>query len=75
MSGTSMASPHMAGVVALLLQANPQATHQQIVDAINSSAIDIDVPGPDNAAGYGRVDVIPALDAINKTRPNTPKYE
>ncbi len=61
MSGTSMASPHVAGAVALMLQAHPQATHEQIVEALTKTAVDIDKPGPDNAAGFGRIDVEQAL--------------
>ena len=64
MSGTSMASPHVAGAVALLLQANPQATHDQIVKALESTATDIDRPGPDTAAGYGRINVNAAIDQV-----------
>ncbi|MCW2959716.1 MAG: serine protease [Thermoleophilia bacterium] len=74
MSGTSMASPHLAGVVALLLQAKPQATHAEILEAMNSTAVDIDRPGPDTAAGNGRVDVIAAIDQLNTTKEPTPKY-
>ncbi len=61
MSGTSMASPHVAGAVALLLQAAPQATHEQVVEALTKTAVDIDRPGPDNASGFGRIDVPAAL--------------
>jgi subtilisin family serine protease len=61
MSGTSMASPHVAGAVALLLSKFPQATHQQIVQALTKTAVDIDKPGPDNASGFGRIDVDKAL--------------
>ena len=64
MSGTSMASPHVAGAVALLLQAHPQATHDQIVAALTRTAVDIDRPGPDNAAGFGRIDVTKALEHL-----------
>lgn len=64
MSGTSMASPHVAGAVALLLQAHPQATHEQIVAALTKSAVDIDRPGPDNASGFGRIDVAKALEHL-----------
>jgi len=37
-SGTSMAAPHVAGVAALYLQANPSATPQQVRDAIVNNA-------------------------------------
>lgn len=64
MSGTSMASPHVAGAVALMLSAKPNATYDEIVKALASTATDIAEPGPDNAAGYGRINVNKAIDAL-----------
>jgi subtilisin family serine protease len=64
MDGTSMASPHVAGAVAVLLSKFPQATHQQIVAALTKTAVDIDKPGPDNASGFGRIDLPKALAAL-----------
>lgn len=71
-SGTSMAAPHVAGAVALLLQAKPQATHDEIVQALTRSAVDIDRPGPDNAAGFGRIDVPAALEWLDRHSGSTP---
>ena len=59
-----MASPHVAGAVALLLSAKPNATYDEIVKALTSTATDIAEPGPDNSAGYGRINVNKAIDAL-----------
>lgn len=63
-NGTSMASPHVAGAVAMLLQAAPQASHDQILKALTDTATDIDAKGPDLSAGYGRINVDQAIDAL-----------
>ncbi|MCW2921459.1 MAG: serine protease [Thermoleophilia bacterium] len=75
MSGTSMASPHVTGAVALILSKFPQATHDQIVQALTKTAVDIDRPGPDNAAGFGRIDVDKALEYVAATQAADGKLE
>lgn len=53
MSGTSMATPYVSGLVALLLQKYPQAKPWQIKGLIEKSALDIDESGVDDRSGYG----------------------
>lgn len=38
MSGTSMASPHVAGIVALMLEADPTLNHSEVLEIISNSA-------------------------------------
>jgi len=60
-SGTSMAGPHVAGVVALMREACPNCDHITIKDAIMQTALDQGVAGQDNTYGYG---VIRAYEAV-----------
>ena len=46
MSGTSMASPHVAGAAALYLQANPTATPAQVMSALTTNATPNKVTSP-----------------------------
>jgi subtilisin family serine protease len=57
-SGTSMATPHVAGVAALLHQANPALTAQQIVDTLKATTADLGPAGPDSSYGTGRLDAL-----------------
>ncbi len=63
-SGTSMATPHVAGAVALLRQVNPNATVLQIKDALMQSASDLGASGEDNDYGHGLIDVCLAATLI-----------
>ena len=54
-SGTSMASPHAAGVAALVLSKNPGLTPSQVRQVLRSSADDLGPGGWDPVFGYGRV--------------------
>ena len=61
LSGTSMSAPHVAGAVALLLQANPDWTPSMVKNALERSAVDLGTIGKDNSYGSGRIDVFNAL--------------
>ena len=60
--GTSMATPHVAGIAALLYEAKPNATPDEIEAAIVSSAQSF--PGTCNQCGSGIADADAAIDAI-----------
>ncbi len=60
-SGTSMAAPHVAGAVALLLSANPELGYEEIRRILRESAVDTGPAGHDYHMGAGRLDVLAAL--------------
>jgi subtilisin family serine protease len=63
-TGTSMAAPHVAGVVALLRQAAPRMPARALENLLRATARDVGAPGPDRASGAGLVDADAALAAV-----------
>ena len=75
LSGTSMASPHVGGAVLLLWSAVPSLRHQvdQTESLLEQSAVHLTTANascgsaarqtPNNTFGYGRIDVLAALQA------------
>jgi subtilisin family serine protease len=61
MSGTSMATPHVTGAVALLRTLHPDETVGQVTDTLCLSSVDLGAPGRDDVFGCGRLDVFAAL--------------
>ena len=75
MSGTSMASPHVAGAAALLFAAHPQASPLQVSQALCQSATDIDSTGVDQASGCGLMSVSKALSSLGTILGTPPTTE
>lgn len=70
LSGTSMATPHVAGVAALIRSVKPSASVAEVTDILESTARNLkdnaSDPVPNTKYGWGLVD---ALAAINKADP------
>ena len=62
--GTSAAAPHVAGIAALLLEADAAATPTQIFTALRSTALAMGSPSPNVNSGYGFVQADAALATI-----------
>jgi len=65
-SGTSMASPHVAGAAALLLQANPKLKPDQVREALQVTATGLADHSPFREAGYGYIDVAAAVALVRR---------
>jgi len=63
MSGTSMAGPHVSGVVALMRQANPNLEVNVIKQILMDTAVDLGTAGEDNTYGWGIIDAYSAVEA------------
>jgi serine protease AprX len=67
-SGTSMASPHVAGAAAVLLQANPGLTPDQVRSALQTTATPVSAADgsalPFWQVGYGYVDLAAAVNLV-----------
>jgi uncharacterized repeat protein (TIGR01451 family) len=67
--GTSMATPHAAGLAALIWSANPSLTNAQVTYILTSTAEKVgpypyDASGWNQYLGYGRIHVGPALTVV-----------
>ncbi|HYT54614.1 MAG TPA: S8 family serine peptidase [Verrucomicrobiae bacterium] len=62
-SGTSMATPHVTGTVALILSEKPDATPDQVRTYLQSTARDYGTPGWDASYGWGLLNAGAALAA------------
>ena len=60
-SGTSMATPHVAGGAALVWSARPALDVAEVEAVLRESSVDLGDPGRDDRFGSGRLDVLAAL--------------
>jgi bacillopeptidase F len=65
--GTSFSAPHVAGGMALLLSAYPNATVAQLEQALEDTALDLGTAGPDNDYGQGLIDSLTRRPAYAPT--------
>jgi serine protease len=68
-SGTSMATPHVSAVAALIWSADPTWTNAQIRAALQQTALDLGAAGRDNAYGYGLVQAASSLQFLRDHKP------
>ena len=61
MSGTSMATPYVAGLAALIWSEYPGYTNDQVEGRVEMTAVDRGTPGWDQYYGHGRIDAHAAL--------------
>lgn len=63
-NGTSMATPHAAGVAALVWANNISCTNTQVRNALKSTAIDLETAGRDDKTGFGLIQAKAASDSL-----------
>ncbi|MBJ6363125.1 S8 family peptidase [Paenibacillus sp. GCM10012307] len=63
LSGTSMASPHVAALAALIRSKNPELTNKEVMQLMRDTSTDLGAVGKDTSFGYGQIDVVRALSA------------
>jgi minor extracellular protease Epr len=77
-TGTSMATPFVTGLLAIIKQANPKKSSNEIRADLNSKGIDLGIPGRDTQYGFGFVDVtklIPSEPVQTQPLPEQPSTQ
>jgi subtilisin family serine protease len=71
-SGTSMATPHVSGLIGLMISRNPSLTPLQVKSILNKYSQDLGEPGRDNTFGAGLIDAEAAV--LNSISPPPVSY-
>ncbi|MGL6244350.1 autotransporter domain-containing protein [Pseudomonas sp.] len=61
-NGTSMAAPHVAGAVAVLMERFPYMTGTQVASVLRTTATDMGAPGVDALYGWGMINLRKGID-------------
>jgi serine protease len=72
LNGTSMASPHVAGIAALILALAPSTPALQVKYVLERTAHDMETVGWDTKTGWGAVDALAAAKYVAPARFNVP---
>ncbi len=72
LSGTSLASAHVSGVAALMLQGHPELTPAQVREVLVRTARDLGKPGRDDLYGAGLIDAAAAVAAASEAASAAP---
>ena len=70
-SGTSMATPHVVGALALLIERFPYLDNAQVRDVLLTTATDLGTAGVDDIYGWGLVNLEKAVDGPGQIRVDT----
>jgi len=65
-SGTSFAAPHVAGILALILSAEPGISAERAISILRQSAVDLGSAGEDDLYGDGFVNALTALSLLGR---------
>ena len=63
-TGTSCSCPHVAGVIALMLQKDPSLDYNTIYNSLLDNAVHLGDTVPNNGYGWGRLDALAAINSI-----------